>query len=489
MWRRRATALVVGALLLGAACGARLTPEELQLLDGGAGARQAGAGDSQEALTSDAGAEQPVAGEQGQGPAPTAPVSTASGATSTGSGPKAAPSSGSAQAGGASPTTLVGGGATDVGVTPSRIVIGNISTLSGPVPGLFRGAVAGTQAFAAYQNNKGGVFGRSLVVKAVDDRLDGGQNRTHVAALSKEVFAFVGSMSVTDEPGVEELRANGVPDVSFALSRPRQQLPTNFSPQPLAPGWRLGSLNYFKEKFGDSVTKKVAGFYTDVASGRDAYNGQRAAATATGWEYVYERPLSTAESNYTGDALRMRERGAQAIFMLSDVTNLARMAKAIEQQGLELALPNYNANAYDPRFLQLAGSAAEGAIIDQTVNMYLGEDREQIPEIDLFLSWMKKAAPGVQPDIFAAFAWASGRLFVQALEAAGPAPTRAGLVNELKKIDDFDANGMLAPAGPASKRPPTCFIVIKVEGGRFVRADPPRGMICDKGGHYRPPGS
>lgn len=477
--------MVTSALMLGAACGSRLTEEELRLVDAGGAGNGASAPAAQSGQEETSG-EEPANGDSGkQGDAgattPENPSNKSAGVESVSSGFPAGASP--------SPTGATGGGATDVGVTRDRVLIGNVATVSGPVPGLFRGAVAGTQAFAAYQNSRGGVFGRKLVVKTADDRLDGGQNRAHVAALSKEVFAFVGSFSVTDEGGVEELEANGVPDVSFALSRSRQRLATNFSPQPLAPGWRLGPLNYFKEKFGEAVTKKVAGFYTDVASARDAYNGQRAAATATGWEYVYERPLSTAESNYTTDALRMRERGAQAIFMSSDVTNIARMAKAIEQQGVELTLPNYNANAYDARFIELAGSAAEGALIDQMVNMYLGEDREQIPEIGLFLTWMKKAAPGVQPDLFAAFSWASGRLFVQALEAAGPSPTRAGLLGELSKIDDFDANGMLAPAGPASKRPPSCFIIIKVVGGRFVRADPPTGMICDKGGHYRPPGT
>jgi hypothetical protein len=44
---------------------------------------------------------------------------------------------------------------------------------------------------------------------------------------------------------------------------------------------------------------------------------------------------------------------------------------------------------------------------------------------------------------------------------------------------------MLAPAGPASKRPPTCFLIIGVQNGKFARVDPPSGFICDRGGYYR----
>src|SRR5205823_11626604 len=64
------------------------------------------------------------------------------------------------------------GGATDVGVTGESITLGNVSTLSGPIPGLFQGAVLGAQAFAAYANSQGGVFGRRLKVEVRDDQFD-----------------------------------------------------------------------------------------------------------------------------------------------------------------------------------------------------------------------------------------------------------------------------------------------------------------------------
>jgi hypothetical protein len=28
-------------------------------------------------------------------------------------------------------------------------------------------------------------------------------------------------------------------------------------------------------------------------------------------------------------------------------------------------------------------------------------------------------------------------------------------------------------------------MIINVQGGKFVRADPPSGFICDRGGYYR----
>ena len=115
--------------------------------------------------------------------------------------------------------------------------------------------------------------------------------------------------------------------------------------------------------------------------------------------------------------------------------------------------------------------------------MFGGEDGGN-PEVALFLHWLKQVAPNQRPDIFAAYGWESARLFVQALGAAGPRPTQAAVVSQLKAIDNFDGNGMLAPAGPASKRPPTCFITMNVSNSHFARSDPPSGFICNQGGYF-----
>jgi len=180
----------------------------------------------------------------------------------------------------------------------------------------------------------------------------------------------------------------------------------------------------------------------------------------------------------------MQRAGVKGIFFAGEVGVFVRMAKAMKQQNFSVPFANWGANAYDPAFVTSdAAPATNGTVLDQQLAMYAGEDN--IPEVQLFNKWLKQTAPSQHPDIFAAYGWESARLFVQALTAAGAKPTRANLMAELKKIDNFDGNCMLAPAGPASKRPPTCFMIINVQNGKFVRADPPSGFICDKGGYYR----
>jgi branched-chain amino acid transport system substrate-binding protein len=176
----------------------------------------------------------------------------------------------------------------------------------------------------------------------------------------------------------------------------------------------------------------------------------------------------------------MRQAGVKAFWTTSaDAKTMARVVKAMDQQGFKPAFIALGASGYDPAFLALSGGASEGVYVDQQLALYQGGDSTAVPEVRLFNEWLQKVKPGYVPDLFAAFAWASGRLLQQSLEAAGPQLTRKGLLSALKKIDRFDANGMMAESGPASKRQPTCDMFMRVQAGKFVRLDPPgKGFIC-----------
>jgi ABC-type branched-subunit amino acid transport system substrate-binding protein len=471
-------ALLLAMMMVTAGCGARLTKAQLlKAASSGGQSTSSGTGGDQSSADAGSGASSAAGGTGAAGGGGTAGSAGAAGAAGKSAGGAAGHAAGSSCGG--------GGAGSDPGVTADKITLGNVSLLTGPVPGLFKGAVSGTQAFFAYQNSLGGVCGRKLALDARDDQFDSNQNKAQYQDLIGKAFGFVGSFSVVDEGGSSVLASKpDVPDVAYALSHAHFNLPNNFSPQPLPPGWRLGSLNYFKQKFGPDVISHMAYFVENAQSAKDAIAGEVAAAKSVGYNFVYSRTIEPTEANFSSDVVNMQQKGVKGIFMAGEVGVFVRMAKAMKQQNFSIPFANWGANTYDPAFVTAdAAPATTGAILDQQLAMYAGEDN--IPEVQLFLKWLKQVDPSRKPDIFAAFGWASARLFTQALAAAGPKPTRASVMAELKKIDTFDSNGMLAPAGPASKRPPSCFMVIKVDNGKFVRADPPSGFICNQGDYFR----
>jgi hypothetical protein len=92
---------------------------------------------------------------------------------------------------------------------------------------------------------------------------------------------------------------------------------------------------------------------------------------------------------------------------------------------------------------------------------------------------MKKTNPGYKPDLFSIFGWSAAQLFVQALSKAGKNPTRGSVMAQLKKISKFDASGLIAPANPAKKLSPNCYMNAKIDNGKYVRTSPKKGWICD----------
>ena len=463
----RALTLVVALVLVAAACGARVDQQQLEAAGGGGGL---GAGTGSGGATSDG-------------------TSSGDGAVSGGGGTEAAGGGGAAAGGGGAgaPAAPEGGngGAVDIGITANEVLLGNVSTLSGPVPGLFQGAVIGAQAVVAYQNSLGGLFGRKFKLEVRDDAFDTGQNRSHTTELVGKAFAFVGSFSLYDDAALDAIVKSGMPDVTYSLSPARKGAPNNFSVEPGPPGWRLGPLNYYKQKYGDAVTK-VGTIFSDIPSSRASHEDMKAAARSVGWNFIYERGVSPTETDFTADVVRMRQEGVEMVYAVAlDGKTAARLAKAMAQQGWKPKAFAIGGAGYDPNLIALAGSGAEGMINDQLYSLFSGEDSSVIPEVKLFNEWVQKVKPGYKPDLFAAFAWGSGRLLFEAMEKAGPKAKRADVNAAIKAIGEFDSNGLLSPGNPGTKGAPTCYILATVKGGKWQRLDsPPPGYRCGDGGFF-----
>ncbi|MCU1462064.1 MAG: hypothetical protein JWO37_2139 [Acidimicrobiales bacterium] len=472
MPRSRAGAMVLLAALAASGCGMRVSPQRMAAARQGQAARTLAADANGQAGTSPGGVGDVSGGSSG---------SAGSSAAAGGVGP--------AGAGGATqPASAVpaggNGGATDVGVTADTVTIGNVSTLSGPVPGLFQGAVVGTQAFVAYQNSLGGVFGRKLKLDIRDDQFDSGQNRAQTLDLLDKVFAMVGSFSLYDDSAETEMANVKLPDVGEALGEARKNSPLNFSVNPVRPGAPTGAWNFFKAKFPGAVGA-VGALYSDVPAATTAFNGAKAAMQSVGYKIVYERGFQATETDFTADVVRMRQSNVKLVFNMADVKSVARVAKAMAQQNYKPDAYVSYGPAYDASLMPLAGPAAEGTLNITTQAMYLGEDASAVPEVALFDQWLQKVKPGYKPDLYAAYGWASARMFAQALQAAGPKVTRGGIADALRKIDSFDSNGLIAPAGPASKRPSVCFIIVRVHNAKFERWESPApGFRCNDGGYF-----
>ncbi len=372
------------------------------------------------------------------------------------------------------------------GLSSNSLTVANVSILSGPVPGLFLGAPYGVEAYFAYVNSKGGVDGRHLNVQSLDDGFSCSTNQSDTQSALSTAFAFVGSFSLYDNCGAKVLRSHpDVPDVSYSLDPTTKELSNNYSPQPAPTGFQTGPFIYMKKQYPRAV-KAVGTLVGNVAYSEASWVRQRAAMQSVGYHVNYVAYVSPLQTDFTSYILRMRDAGVQFLYLTDeDAASIARILNAAEQQNWHPQVISTPV-AYDASFMsQVNDSAAQGLLIPQVFAMYLGQDRSTTPAVSTFLNWMHKTHPNFAPDLYALYGWSSAQLFVQALQAAGPNPTQSSVLSALSNIHNFSANGLLAPADPGSKKPPTCWMLAKINNGRFVRVLPSKkGFTCSPSGYY-----
>jgi ABC-type branched-subunit amino acid transport system substrate-binding protein len=407
----------------------------------------------------------------------------------------AAPAGGATSAASTCPVTApatAAQSASTTGITPKSVTVGNVSIISGPVPGLFEGASIGVKAYFDYINaTKGGVNGRTLKVDAKDDAFSSQQNETETQDAVNSDFALVGSFSLFDGYGCKPLAADpAVPDVSITLDPDAGALPNDFSADPTVLGSSLGPWQYYKKHFPKDMN--IGTIVSNVSSAEDQVNGELAAAKSIGYKVAYVDDVNPLQKDFTTDVINMKNKGVNAVDLTGvDWQDAAIFVENAATQNWKPGLIFSGGPVYAKQFISHAGgpAVANGIMIGQAFPLYLGEDTSVLPADKQFLAYTKKVNSSWVPDLYTLFGWASAQLFVQALQAAGPNPTRGSVIAQLKKISNFNASGMVSPTNPAAKKPSGCFMMATIKDGKYVRVTPKQGFDCNTTYYYASSGS
>jgi ABC-type branched-subunit amino acid transport system substrate-binding protein len=377
-------------------------------------------------------------------------------------------------------------------VTSTCLGVGNVSTISGIVPGLFEGAAVGTDAYLSYiDSTQGGVDGRKIAFYSEDDKFNGNNNSAETQALLSKVIAFAGSFSLDDEDGGLILKSHpDVPNVSVSLSSYTNSLPNTFSVNPLSNGWGLGALTYFKQHFS-AATQHVGLMIAQESSAITQAAGLRAAMEHLGYHISYSAEYGPLDTNFTTYIIAMKAAGVQFVDLSStDAANAEHMVQEMYQQNYHPQVVESAGPIYVDNFTQLAGGpqATNGIWLPQGAALYLGGDAQSVPAVDTFLEWVNKVHPGFTPDLYTLYGWASAELLVQAIKASASPLSSASVTAALQQITNFNASGLMAPANPAGKVSPTCYVMARIVNGIFVRVppSPKSGFICGAS-YYHPP--
>ena len=163
------------------------------------------------------------------------------------------------------------------GITPTTITIGSHQPLTGPAAPGYSEIAPAANAYFKYVNAHGGIFGRKIVYKYLDD----GYNPTntssvvHQLVLNDNVFAiFNGLGTPTHLAVVQYLNSQQVPDVFVASGCECWNDPTKY---PDTFGWQLDYVregkilgSYIEQHFKG---EKIGFFFQDDEFGQDGVKG------------------------------------------------------------------------------------------------------------------------------------------------------------------------------------------------------------------------
>src|ERR1700689_3081866 len=163
------------------------------------------------------------------------------------------------------------------GITATTITIGSHQPLTGPAAPGYSEIAPASAAYFAYVNSRGGVYGRDIEYKYLDDAYNPTQTATVVRqlVLQDNVYAIFDGLGTPTHLAVESfLNAQKVPDVFVASGCDCWDQPTT---DPETFGWQL---DYIREGkiLGQYIAqhfkgKKIGYFYQDDEFGMDGVKG------------------------------------------------------------------------------------------------------------------------------------------------------------------------------------------------------------------------
>jgi ABC-type branched-subunit amino acid transport system substrate-binding protein len=165
------------------------------------------------------------------------------------------------------------------GVTETEIILGTHQPITGTASGGYSKIAPATKAYFDYVNANGGVHGRKITYKIVDDANDPATTQTVVRQLVQQdkVFAVLNGLGTATHTGVQDLlKESGVPDLFVGSGATAWNSPAKypgtfaFQPDYTTEGKIIG--NYIKNT-ATLAGKKVCHFGQDDDFGQDALAG------------------------------------------------------------------------------------------------------------------------------------------------------------------------------------------------------------------------
>lgn len=329
------------------------------------------------------------------------------------------------------------------GVTDSTILIGQTVGLTGQIAGPVKEMNAGAAAYFAQVNKNGGINGRKIELRILDDKFDPAISASNAETLVKKEHVFA------------LFQCRGTPHTQALLPLLAASKVPLIAPSTGA-GVFHNPVNHYifnvRAKYQDEVKKGVEqlstiGFkdiallHVDDTFGGDGLEGFQSAMAEFKLRPALIAKYDRAKPDVAKTVNEVMASSAKAVIIVGSATTVAELILGLRAKGNTAQIMTLSNNS-SQSFIDSLGASATGIMVSQImpaphlVSSGLGQEFKTVA-----------MGNGVSPSYAAMEGFVSAKVLVEGLKRAGKTPTREGLIRALESMHKVDLGGVTVTYG------------------------------------------
>lgn len=327
------------------------------------------------------------------------------------------------------------------GVGPRQILIGQNITLQGGKNEYGVAVMDGINTYLQDVNAKGGVNGRQIVLKTLDDDNKGSQAEANARTLIEQDKVFILFGSIEGGPSTAVMKASSELQVPFF--GPMAGSPTLRRPhQPLVFPVRAEHRDEFRvllDYIRSTGGKRVAFFRADSEVGLQHLENFQRICQELGLELVLDLPFKSdiTDAQIAAMAGRIAAANLQGVINHGSAGVYEKLIRQV--RALRSPTPFMGVNSGSTQLARHLGEMAHGMLFAQVVPSPWERKTELTRE---YQDAFKRLKPGTDFSYGSLEGYLTAKALVAALRLAGPNPTRESFVQGIHKAGALDVNGL-----------------------------------------------
>lgn len=351
------------------------------------------------------------------------------------------------------------------GVSSDVVLFGQSCALEGLNQASGKGMRLGLLAAFNEVNKKGGVHGRRLELKTLDDGYEPEKTIANTLQLieNDNVFSLIGAVGTpTSRAAVPLAESHRVPYIGPQTGAAFLRIDN-----PFVVNLRASYAQETEEMVAfltqEGGTERIAILYQDDSFGRAGYMGARAAMDRRGLELLSAGVYRRNSIDVRTAVLDIFESNPDAIIMIGSYQPSAEFIKWSRRIGMDVLFINIsfvNSNA----LAESLGDEGGGVMVSQVVPLPSGETP---PVTQAYRNAISEIDSEAKPEFISFEGYLVGRVAIEGLQKAGRDLNRSNFLRSIRSLRDVDIDGFHLNYVDDNQGSDEVFMTVLAEDGSF----------------------